>query len=156
MSPTDTASIESWVNLLSISTVMEFPRAREHAIAAIYTYQGRSDSDGLVQLTPAQMIQITNMYDVEKWLETAYEDLAERPEIIDEEESEMIGMKGVLVIMKAREIQLKEVIRDMQVTSVNSGDHSTEGKAIQRGEMGPSDGYVRHSEATKSLTICRS
>ncbi|KAK1230048.1 hypothetical protein PQX77_006864 [Marasmius sp. AFHP31] len=113
VSPTDTP-IDSWVNILSIATVMEFPRAREHAITAIDIHQRQSNSNGL--LTPARMIQIANTYGVEKWLEPAYEALAERDEIIDEEEADMIGMKGVLVIMKARETRLRDQIRQVRMS----------------------------------------
>ncbi|KAL0058136.1 hypothetical protein AAF712_015202 [Marasmius tenuissimus] len=93
---------------------MEFPRAREHAIAAIDIHQDQVNSSG--PLTPARMIQIANTYGVEKWLESAYEAITERDEIIDEEEAEMIGMKGVLVIMKARETRLRDQIRRVQMS----------------------------------------
>ncbi|KAJ8091219.1 hypothetical protein PM082_004195 [Marasmius tenuissimus] len=112
VSPTDTP-IESWVNLLSISTIMDFPRAREHAIAAIdachFHCQVTSSRSGA--LTPARMIQIANTYGVEKWLQPAYDALARRVEMVEEDEAEMIGMKGVLVVVKARETRLREEIR---------------------------------------------
>ena len=69
------------------------------------------------------------MYDVKKWLEPAYEALAERLEMIDEEEAEMIGMKGVLVIMKARETR-REGIRHIREAPVDDVDHATGGKAL--------------------------
>ena len=141
---TDT-KIESWVDLLSISTSMEFYRPRERAIAVIDSYQGQSDSNELAQLTPARMIQIANTYNVEKWLEPAYEALTVRVEVIDEEEAEMIGMRGVLVIMKARETRLREVMRRMREAPVDSGDHATEGKALQVDETRPSDVDSRES-----------
>ena len=123
MTPTDTP-VKSWVNLLSISTVMEFSRARERAIAAIDTHQSQSISNGFGELAPARIIQIANIYGVEKWLEPAYEALAERLEIIDEDEAEMIGMRGVLVIMKAREMRLRDEIRQVRsiASQVKDGD----------------------------------
>ncbi|KAK1229354.1 hypothetical protein PQX77_007587 [Marasmius sp. AFHP31] len=60
------------------------------------------------------MIQIANAYGVEKWLEPAYDALARRAEMVEEDEAEMIGMKGVLVIVKARETRLREEIRRAQ------------------------------------------
>ncbi|KAL0058141.1 hypothetical protein AAF712_015207 [Marasmius tenuissimus] len=71
-------------------------------------------SDSIEPLAPARMIQLANTYGVEKWLEPAYEALAERDEMIDANEAEMIGMKGVLVIMKARETRLRNEIRRVQ------------------------------------------
>jgi hypothetical protein len=69
VSLTDTP-IESWVNLLSISTSMEFPRVREHAITAIDAYQGQFNSNRLGKFTPVRMIEMAKMYDVKKWLDT--------------------------------------------------------------------------------------
>ena len=115
---------------------MEFPRAREHAITAIDACQDQSNSNGLGKLAPARMIQVANMYDVKKWLEPAYEVLAERLEMIDEEEAEMIGMKGVLAIVKARETR-REGIRHIREAPVDDADHATGGKALPGDETRP-------------------
>ncbi|KAL0058140.1 hypothetical protein AAF712_015206 [Marasmius tenuissimus] len=122
--PADTP-IDHWVNLLSISTTMEFPRARERAITAIDIYA--SSSSGSSTLTPARMIQIANTYGVEKWLEPAYEALAERVEIIDEDEAEMIGMKGVLVVMRERETRLRAQVGRMEVSDMDSAPEGSNG-----------------------------
>jgi len=84
------------------------------------------------------MIQIANMYDVKKWLEPAYEALAERVGMIDEEEAEIIGMKGVLAIVKARETR-REGIRHIREAPVDDVDHTTEGKALPGDETRPPD-----------------
>jgi hypothetical protein len=116
---------------------MEFPRAREHAITAIDAYQGQYNSNGLGKLAPVRMIEMAKMYDVKKWLEPAYEVLAERAEVIAEEEAEIIGGRGVLVIMKARE-KRRGVIRHMRVAPVD-GDHPTEGNTPPRDDSHPPD-----------------
>ncbi|KAK1230051.1 hypothetical protein PQX77_006867 [Marasmius sp. AFHP31] len=134
VSPADTP-MDSWVNLLSISTTMEFPRAREHAITAI-DICASSGSAGA--LTPARVIQIANTYGVEKWLEPAYEALAERVEMIDEDEAEMIGMKGVLVIMRERESRLRAQVGRIPVSSgVNGALEESDGPTEEVDEVKP-------------------
>ncbi|KAL0566056.1 hypothetical protein V5O48_015964, partial [Marasmius crinis-equi] len=139
--------IEYWVNLLSVSTNFEFPRAREHAIAAIDICQSLGTSDSNT-IDPARIIEIANLYGVEKWLEPAYAALAEREEMVSAEEAEMIGMKGVLVIMREREARLRETIRGMERKNENEAfrcsdleareldDHDGEGTVL-RGSMNP-------------------
>ncbi|KAK1230052.1 hypothetical protein PQX77_006868 [Marasmius sp. AFHP31] len=148
-SPVNTP-IESWVNLLSISTTMEFPRAREYAILAIDVHQYHFHS--IEPLSPARMIQIANTYGVEKWLEPAYEALAERDEVIDENEAEMIGMKGVLAIMKARETRLRDEIRRAQVSEFRvNGDHTPGENTGDISEL--EDPLVSESEEEKEPSL---
>ena len=123
---------------------MEFPRAREHAITAIDIYQSQPNSNGCSELAPTRMIELANVYDVKKWLEPAYEALAERVEVITEEEAEVIGGRGMLVIMKARETR-REGIRHMRVALMNDVGHTTEGKALQGDETRASDVDSRES-----------
>ncbi|KAL0575850.1 proteasome regulatory particle base subunit rpn10 [Marasmius crinis-equi] len=103
-----TMPIKYWINLLSVSTTFDFPRARDHAIAAIDLCQVTSNT-----IEPARIIEIANLYGVEKWLEPAYAALAEREEMVSAGEAKMVGMKGLLVIMNLREMRLRETIRCM-------------------------------------------
>ncbi|KAL0567915.1 hypothetical protein V5O48_014079 [Marasmius crinis-equi] len=108
ISPASTP-IKYWINLLSVSTTFKFPRGREHAIAAIDLCQVTSNT-----IEPARIIEIANLYGVEKCLEPAYAAFAEQKEIVSKEEAEMIGMKGLLVIMRAQEARLRETIWVME------------------------------------------
>ncbi|KAL0563461.1 hypothetical protein V5O48_018606 [Marasmius crinis-equi] len=103
--------IEYWINLLCVSTTFGFFRAREHAIAAIDLCQSSQSSN---MINPARIIEIANLCGVEKWLKSAYAVLIEREEMVSEEEAEMVGMKGLLVIMRAREARLRERILGMK------------------------------------------
>ncbi|KAL0570306.1 hypothetical protein V5O48_011657 [Marasmius crinis-equi] len=104
--------IEYWIDLLSVSTDFEFPRVRQHAIAAIDLCQS-SDTSNIIE--PARMIQIANLYGVEKWLKPAHSALAERDEMVSAIEAEMIGMAGLLVIMTTRELRFQEIIQRMSI-----------------------------------------
>ncbi|KAL0058137.1 hypothetical protein AAF712_015203 [Marasmius tenuissimus] len=154
VSPADTP-IESWVNILSIATNMEFPRAREHAIVAIDVYQGQSNSSG--SLTPARMIQLANTYGVEKWLEPAYEALAERDEMIDEEEAETIGMRGVLRIMKAQvkigAISEQEVPPVLDLKGVPSSPVIASGSGSLREDAGSQEATLEGKPRVENETV---
>ncbi|KAG7095653.1 hypothetical protein E1B28_006375 [Marasmius oreades] len=108
--------IKFWINLLSISTRLDFPKARDRAIAAIDILQSSGNSNFV---GPAEMIQIANSNEVERWLAPAYSALSEREEFLSDFESEIIGTKGVLLIAKAREARLKKVIQRMASPSVD-------------------------------------
>ncbi|KAL0579903.1 hypothetical protein V5O48_002074 [Marasmius crinis-equi] len=118
-SPTDT-SIQSWINLLSVSTQLNFPEVREHAIAAIDVCQSFGGQNAI---SWARIIQLAVLCDVGKWLQPAYTALSEREELISEEEAEIIGAKKVLLIARAREARLKERIRGSNWNGANPGAH---------------------------------
>ncbi|KAF9261742.1 hypothetical protein L218DRAFT_1001526 [Marasmius fiardii PR-910] len=116
LSPT-TAPIQSWVDILSISTQFDLPKVREHAIAAIDTCQSFASSSNC--LTPAEMIHNADKYRVEKWLKPAYLALCERDEPVSKEEALKIGVEKVVMIAHARErllkIKLDESANSIQV-----------------------------------------
>ncbi|KAJ8082208.1 hypothetical protein PM082_008055 [Marasmius tenuissimus] len=108
LSPSNTP-IQAWVDLLSISTQFDFPKIRDHAIAAIDECQSLSSSNSL---SPADMIHIADKHHVEKWLKPAYMTLCEREEPISKEEAEKIGVEKVVMLAQARERLLKIKLED--------------------------------------------
>ncbi|KAL0567948.1 hypothetical protein V5O48_014044 [Marasmius crinis-equi] len=138
--------IESWINLLSVSTIFAFPRARQHAIDAIDLCQS---SDGSNTVGPARMIHLVNLYGVEKWLGPAYLALAERDEIVSADEAGMIGMTGLLVIMTARETRFKETIRRI---SLDKCSGESEDPQILGSDWSVDDTGVT-GEATEETTL---
>ncbi|KAL0577849.1 hypothetical protein V5O48_004147 [Marasmius crinis-equi] len=129
ISPVDTP-VESWIDLLAVSTTLEFPRARGHAIAAIDLCQS---SNGTNTTGPARMIQIAKLYAVEKWLEPARVALTEREEMISDEEAEMVGMRDLLKIVKAREARLTETIRRLSNSGVGEDSLDTVRSDVEAG-----------------------
>ncbi|KAL0579902.1 hypothetical protein V5O48_002073 [Marasmius crinis-equi] len=115
--------IQSFVDLLSISTRFELPKVREHAIAAIDECQSLSSSN---TLSPAEMIHIADKHHVEKWLKPAYLTLCEREEPISKEESEKIGIEKVVMIAQARERLLKIKLEDASRMLANASDSASQ------------------------------
>ncbi|KAL0575849.1 hypothetical protein V5O48_006121 [Marasmius crinis-equi] len=141
ISPVD-MPIEPWIDLLAVSTTLELPRARRHAIDATYLFQASISAN---TTAPARMIQITKLYGVEKWLDPACVALAERGEVMSNEEAEMIGMRDLLTTVKAREARLKETIRRL------SKSGAVEGDSLDASQSGVEEGSTSELALKESL-----
>ncbi len=87
-------SLEDWIALLSISTRFVFDKIRDMAILEISSRM----------LDPIKKITLANKYNIPQWLSPAYVDLCKRPEPLNDDEAETLGLKTVVRVARAREI----------------------------------------------------
>lgn len=87
-------SLRDWTALLSISTRFVFDRIRDLAILEI--------SKQL--LDPVDKIMLANKYNIPQWLPSAFTDLCKRPEPIRDSEAELLGLRTIVRIARAREL----------------------------------------------------
>ena len=86
-------SLEDWIALLSISTRFVFDKIRDMAIMEISSRM----------LDPIKKITLANKYNIPQWLSPAYVDLSKRPDPLNDDEAETLGLKTVVRVARARE-----------------------------------------------------
>jgi hypothetical protein len=87
-------SPQDWVALLSISTRYVFDAIRELAILEI----SKQVHD------PVKKISLANKYNIPHWLPLAYVELCKRPDPITDWEAEILGLRSVVRLARAREL----------------------------------------------------
>ena len=87
-------TIEDWVALLSISTRYVFDQIRDRAIAEVSKRM----------LDPVKKIMLANKYNIPQWLPPAFLDLCKRPEPISDTEADILGLRTLVRLAKAREL----------------------------------------------------
>ncbi|KAJ6625181.1 hypothetical protein B0H10DRAFT_1634091, partial [Mycena sp. CBHHK59/15] len=88
-------SLKDWTTLLAISTRLQFPRVRAHAIRAI--------DASPVPLDPVEQLVLAAAYDVPAWRVPAYAALCRRPACLTEDEAERLGLRATVRIARVRE-----------------------------------------------------
>lgn len=86
-------TLEDWIALLSISTRFVFDKIRDMAITELSS----------TMLDPIKKITLATKYNIPQWLSSAYVDLCKRPEPLNDEEAETLGLRNVVRVARARE-----------------------------------------------------
>ncbi|THH32873.1 hypothetical protein EUX98_g1343 [Antrodiella citrinella] len=109
----DTISLDEWISLLSVSTLLQFARIRRWAIREI-TAQFSS-------LDAATVIVLATKHDVPQWLAPAYSELCRRREPLDDSEAEELGAVTTARVGRAREAIRDEFLKTAMCEACASG-----------------------------------
>ena len=85
--------VNDWIALLSISTRYVFDKIRDMAIQELTKRP----------LDPVKRITLAEQFNVPQWLSTALVELTKRPEPVSDADAEVLGMRTVVRIARARE-----------------------------------------------------
>ncbi|KAF8216963.1 hypothetical protein K438DRAFT_1704090 [Mycena galopus ATCC 62051] len=91
---TDFMSKDEWLSVLKLSTQWRFLEARDLAIAQLNNHSDIGD---------VELILLARQYDVATWLRKGYTSIAERSEIISEEEAQKLGWQTAFRLSQVRE-----------------------------------------------------
>ncbi|KAJ3527411.1 hypothetical protein NMY22_g9802 [Coprinellus aureogranulatus] len=111
--------------LLSISTRLLFDNIRELILTAL------EQPGALSSFSSVERILLARKYDVDRWLKPAYIDLCRRPEPLEKEDVEALGLDTVLLMARARENYFyRKGTKDEQRSRWLSGSTQDEDKQL--------------------------
>ncbi|KAF8216970.1 hypothetical protein K438DRAFT_1518908, partial [Mycena galopus ATCC 62051] len=87
-------SKDEWLSVLKLSTQWRFLEAWDLAIAQLNNHSDIGD---------VELILLARQYDVAAWLRKGYTSIAERSEIISEEEAQKLGWQTAFRLSQVRE-----------------------------------------------------
>uniref|UniRef100_A0A0W0FBA6 BTB domain-containing protein n=1 Tax=Moniliophthora roreri TaxID=221103 RepID=A0A0W0FBA6_MONRR len=104
LSPT-AVPLQTWINILSVSTQFKLQKSREHAIATMDAHFAASQLSP--PMSPVEMLVIAEKHGIERWATLPYRQLCEREEHISQSEAEKIGLTSTVKVARDREQCLK-------------------------------------------------
>ena len=117
ISPRLPAGVAQWTSVLKLSTLWEFDELRKAAIDALSTALCNDPIDRVI---------LSSRFGITAWLLPALNELAQRPESLNIEEANRLGIETVLVIASVREHIKLESVQEALECNWHQGPYTRE------------------------------
>ncbi|KAF8216959.1 hypothetical protein K438DRAFT_1559229, partial [Mycena galopus ATCC 62051] len=123
---TDFMSKDEWLSVLKLSTQWRFLEARDLAIAQLNNHSDIGD---------VELILLARQYDVATWLRKGYMSIAERSEIISEEEAQKLGWQTAFRLSQLREKRIGGISARKKASLSCPDINGTFGEELKQAEL---------------------